>query len=333
MTHSSTVRATLAMLVSVTVGCGGGGGGGGTSTPNTPSGTLSPAARAYLTELVAVMQEHSLNRQRIDWNAFRTSVVTAAGAAQSVEQAFPAIRTALELLGDGHSIYQPVTGSPISAIRACGASNAGTPTLPDTVGYVRVGSFVGGTAEATAFANAVQQAIAGADRDGLPGWVVDLRGNGGGNMWPMLAGVGPVLGAGRVGHFIDALGAASAWEYRDGGSWLSGVLLQGVDTPYRLRHESPRVAVLIDGGTASSGEAIAIAFQRRPETRSFGTATCGLSTANQTFTMSDGARLGLTVSVMADRTRAPYGAQIAPDEPVSDPREAEQRAVAWLMAR
>jgi carboxyl-terminal processing protease len=280
--------------------------------------------------LIAVMQEHSINRGKIDWNTFRTTVMAAGGAAQSVEQTFPAIRTSLELLGDGHSFYRPVTGTSITAARACVAPNAGTPTLPPTVGYVRVGSFSGSNAEANAFANAIQGAIAGADRDGLAGWIVDVRGNGGGNMWPMLAGVGPVLGTGRAGYFIDPLGAATAWEYRDGGAWLSGVLLQGVDTPYRLRRESPRVAVLIDGATGSSGEAIVIAFQRRPETRSFGTATCGRSTANQQYTMSDGALLFLAVAVMADRTRSPYGAQIVPDEQVADPQEAEQRAVAWL---
>ena len=66
---SPAVRATLALLLlSVAGGCGGG---GGSSTPTTPSGTISPTARQYLTELVAVMQEHSINRQKIDWNAFR----------------------------------------------------------------------------------------------------------------------------------------------------------------------------------------------------------------------------------------------------------------------
>ena len=167
--------------------------------------------------------------------------MAAAGAAQSVEQTFPAIRTALELLGDGHSLYRPVTGTSISAARACVAPNADTPALPPTVGYVRVGAFSGSAAEATAFANAVQGAIASADRDGLAGWIVDVRGNGGGNMWPMLAGVGPVLGAGRVGYFIDALGAASAWEYRDGGSWLSGVLLQS------RRHAVPPASGIAEG--------------------------------------------------------------------------------------
>lgn len=331
MPSARAVIATLVLtLMSAAVGCGGG---DGASTPNTPSGTMSPAARQYLTELIAVMQEHSINRGKIDWNAFRTSVMAAGGAAQSVEQTFPAIRTALELLGDSRSSYRPVTGSPISVARACAAPGAGTPTLPDTVGYVRVTSFSGSAGEATAFANALQGAIAAADRDGLAGWVVDLRGNAGGNMWPMLAGVGPVLGTGRVGHFVDALGAANAWEYRDGGSWLGGLLFQGVDTPYRLRQESPRVAVLVDGGTAGSGEAIAIAFQRRPETRSFGAPTCGLTLVTQQFTMSDGALVFVAVGVMADRTRSPYGAQIVPDEQVTDPREAEQRAIAWLHTR
>ena len=291
---------------------------------------MSPTARQYLTELVAVLQEHSINRGKIDWNVFRTAVMAAGGAAQSVEQTFPAIRTALELLGDARSSYRPVTGTPISVARACAPPSVGTPTVPDTVGYVRVRSFSGTAGEATAYANALQGAISAADRDGLAGWIVDVRGNGGGNMWPMLAGVGPVLGAGRVGYFVDALGASNAWEYRNDGAWLDASLLQAIDTPYRLRRESPRVAVLFDGGTASSGEAIVIAFQRRPETRSFGTASCGLSLVTQQVTMSDGALVHVATGVMADRTRFSYGAPLAPDEAVTDPREAEQRAVAWL---
>ena len=64
------------------------------------------------------MQEHSINRQKIDWNVFRTSVMTAAGAAQSVEQTFPAIRTALEMLGDGHSLLPAGDGH----LHHCGSS-------------------------------------------------------------------------------------------------------------------------------------------------------------------------------------------------------------------
>jgi carboxyl-terminal processing protease len=83
-------------------------------------------------------------------------------------------------------------------------------------------------------------------------------------MWPMVAGVGPVLGEGVIGYFIDPTGVENAWEYRDGASWDNGVAQQRVDAPYRLRRDRPRVAVLTDGGVASSGEATVIAFRGAP---------------------------------------------------------------------
>jgi C-terminal processing protease CtpA/Prc len=99
-----------------------------------------------------------------------------------------------------------------------------------------------------------------------------------------------------------------------------------VPGPYRLRRERPRVAVLVDNGVASSGEATFIAFRQRADTRSFGVATCGLSTANSGFSMSDGALLNLTVSVMADRTKTRYGDQVAPDEIIADAAQVVARA-------
>ncbi len=111
-----------------------------------------------------------------------------------------------------------------------------------------------------------------------------------------------------------------------------GFVAQRVDAPYRLLRDRPKVAVLTDNGIASSGEATFIAFKKRPNSRSFGSATCGLSTANRGFALSDGALLNLTVSVMADRTKTPYGDSVQPDEVVADQLQAEQRAMAWLRA-
>ena len=103
--------------------------------------------------------------------------------------------------------------------------------------------------------------------------------------------------------------------------------------PYTLTAPASRVAVLTDRGVGSSGEAVAVAFRARPGTRSFGSPTCGLSTANQTFTLSDGSLLLLTVSVMADRTLTPYGESLVPDESVSGDAEVVQSAIAWLRGR
>jgi hypothetical protein len=289
---------------------------------------ISEAATRYLDELVGIMRSNSINRLKIDWDAFRTDVLAAADGAQRVWDTYPAIYVALSLLGDGHSSFVTPTGQWISAPnRTCLVEEESTPPLPDAIGYVKVPTFGGSTAQATDFANRVQRTIAASDHDGLIGWIVDLRGNTGGNMWPMIAGVGPVLGEGVVGYFIDPTGAEVAWSYHDGASWYDTTVAQRVSAAYRLRREWPRVAVLTDNQVTSSGEATAIAFRGRPDTRSFGVRTCGLSTSNRGFVMSDGATLLLTTATLADRNRALYGDVVTPDEVVADPFP---RAIAWL---
>jgi hypothetical protein len=301
-------------------------------TPATQTGTMSAQARQYLDQLVTVMQNNSIKRLTIDWTALRAEVFDAAKAAQSITDTFPAIRAAIARIGDGHSSYRSVSGTVIFVqTRVCaGSGGASGSAVPDSVGYVAVSSFAGTTAEAAAFANNIQSVIRSEDRETLAGWIVDLRGNTGGNMWPMVAGVGPVLGEGVLGYFVSPNGVETRWEYRDGASWIGSSIAQRVDAPYRLRREQPRVAVLVDGAVASSGEATFISFRQRPETRSFGLATCGLSTSNSQFTLSDGAVLTLTTTVMADRTRQAYGDRIAPDEAVSERDQLVPRAVAWL---
>jgi Peptidase family S41 len=304
------------------------------ASPTAPSAAASSAAAvaAHLDQLVTIMQSRSLNRASIDWPAFRSSVTAAAGSSQSIADAYPAIRTALSLLGDNHSFYVSATGTTISASsKRCSGLAFDPPLIPDRIGYVRVPAFSGSGSAAAEFAGALQRAITRADRSGLAGWIVDLRGNSGGNMWPMIAGIGPILDEGTLGYFVDPSGSESTWEYRGGAALLSGAPLQTL-TPYRLSDAHPRVAVLIDGGVASSGEAVAVAFRRRPGARSFGSPTCGLSTANATIPLNDGATLYLTVSVMADRGRVRYGEAIVPDEHIEDPTDTLRRALAWLQS-
>ena len=318
------------LVLVVALGTNACGGGNSPASPTPPADTMSPQARAYLEQMLGLMQANSINRLKIDWTSFRATVFAQAPTAQVVASTYPAIRGAITLLGDGHSSFSDPTGFVITPpTRACGVTGAATPTVPATIGYVRVPGFSGIGAGATAFANGLQRAIMAADRDGVIGWIVDVRGNRGGNMWPMVAGVGPLIGEGVIGYFIDPVGAESVREYRDGASWDHGVVQQRVDAPYRLRRQRPRVAVLTDSGTISSGEATVIAFKGRPDTRSFGAPTCGLSTAIENYPMSDGGSLNLAISVMADRTRTAYGFAVEPDE-IVDPGQVVERAIAWL---
>ena len=96
----------------------------------------------------------------------------------------------------------------------CGEVRApAAPTLPGEIGYVQVPAFSGSAEAATALANDLQRAVMSADQTDPIGWIVDVRGNGGGNMWPMIAGIGPVLGEGVAGYFIDPVGVETTSAY------------------------------------------------------------------------------------------------------------------------
>jgi hypothetical protein len=283
----------------------------------------------YLEEVLEVMENISINRKTIDWPVFKDNARLRAQGAASISDVLPAIKFALNALGDHHSFY--VNGSIVmSAFDLTCIASSGTVVNPiENVGYVKVTAFSGIGTEADSFAQGLQNTIKGQDKAGLKGWIVDLRGNSGGNMWPMIAGVGPVLGEGIVGYFIDPDNAESPWDYTNGRSRNSGTDLSVVQTPYKTIDTGPKVAVLIDQLTASSGEATAIAFVGRPNTKLFGVSTCGVSTANSGHLLSDGAWLYLTISVMADRNKGKKGGSIVPDVTVAGD-EVVGKAVEWL---
>jgi carboxyl-terminal processing protease len=307
------------------------------SPPSGPPTEMSVSTRIYLQNLLNIMENNALGRHEIDWPTFRAEVVAAGGTAQTVGELMPAIRRALELLGDGHSTFYPQGGGlavSAPALRDCSAAVTPMPPLPSDIGYVRIRSFNGTGAAAVGYAEEIRAEIQARDRPDLAGWIVDLRGNDGGNMWAMLSGVGPVLGEGKVGWFIDSDGIETSWSFRDNIVWIGETPVQSQPTAYQLiSEELPYVAVLTDRRVTSSGEAIAIAFRERPRTRAFGSATCGLSTANAFFALSDGAVLSLIIAVMADRTKQTYGDELVPDEGTATAELTVQRAVDWLRAQ
>jgi C-terminal processing protease CtpA/Prc len=161
------------------------------------------------------------------------------------------------------------------------------------------------------YRDAARDFIALARDKGTCGWILDLRGHGGGDMWPGMMGLAALLGPGPHGAFVNAKGREP---------WPSLPAPSPIDAP---------VAVLIGPRTGSSGEMIAIGFEGRPATRFFGASTAGLTTANRPYVLSDGAVLTVTTSKVEDRTGRRYDGPIPPDESAPGP-EAEAKALAWL---
>jgi C-terminal processing protease CtpA/Prc len=302
---------------------------------------ISDEASAYLTEALDIMQTNSLHRESIDWTALRTGTFAVAKHAQTPADTYGAIRFALSRLGDNHSSF--FTPDQFEQTLQLTASDNAVPRaklLSEKIGFIALPGYQG--SDGDEYAANIQKLIREIDSRNPCGWIVDLRENDGGNMWPMLAGIGPILGEGDLGAFVDSYGQKEIWSYRDGTALLDGQVQTQVNgQAYRLQASSPPVAVLIGVTTASSGEATAIAFRERPNARSFGQFTAGFTTANTPISLSDGALINITSAVDADRTGQIYGERIYPDEVVDDVNQytflmdeaIPQPAIDWLMSQ
>jgi hypothetical protein len=310
----------------------------------------SPEATRYIDSALKVMQEHFLHADRIDWPSLKQETLAQAAGAQTVVDTYPAIRFALAKLGDHHSYLQltqelsreeasrrPKLANP----SAMPAPPARKPTFPFPSPFrtrrVPEGAIVAGSTCPIAqiviplfggqerkdiddYATNVQKVIAELLPKSPRAWIVDLRGNGGGNLWAMLAGVGPILGEGETGASLQADRTKGIGYYEDGkAGWRNDAkdpfYARTTAAPIHLA-VMPPVAVLIDRETGSSGEGVAIAFRGRPDTRFFGESTYGAATSTFPYVLSDGAQLFLVTGVMLDKKGNEYPDGVIPDREV-----------------
>lgn len=290
-------------------------------------------AEAYLTEALDVMQFNSVRRRSVDWPDFRRQAVADARAlnARTPVDVHPVIEEALHRLGDGHSFFAAASPlEPAPREEMAGdlevAGDVAVVRLEGQAGYVRIGSFLRGGVDADALVDRYHAAMRAVEAGGeVCRWVVDVRGNGGGNMWPMLAAVGPLLGRGPVGYFLYPDGMLAPWVYEDGGAGLDEGPIAATSDPW-VSGATLWVAVLTDSLTASAGEAVAIAFRGTSHARSFGSSTWGVSTGNAAFPLADGSVIFLSVATMVDREGEVYGSALIPDEVVSGPTPDDEPA-------
>ncbi|HKQ73893.1 MAG TPA: S41 family peptidase [Blastocatellia bacterium] len=277
---------------------------------------MSAHAKAVLDTAISTVKQHALRRNDVDWAKVEPETRARAAGAQMTKDVYPAVKYLLRQLGDRHSHLR--TPSQTKAFQTGGAQNPipEVRSLTDGIGYVNVPGYSGAEPAAIReYTRRVHEAIASTAPSGACGWVVDLRSNTGGNMWPMLAGLKPFLGGAGLGAFANASGSSSMWSAGQN---------VGVEPPQALSAlESAHIAVLTGPQTGSSGEFVAVAFRGRPNTRSFGQPTAGVSTSNTPYPLPDGSMIFLTTEVAADRTGQRYGDKIVPDEIIEpSPRDA-----------
>jgi carboxyl-terminal processing protease len=298
---------------------------------------MSPEAFSYLNVALNIIQTNFYKTKDINWPKIRLLAYDVAMLANTPRETHPAIRVVISQLHENHSSFWEK--DQFEQFFSTDTEQLPTGYMIDSqVAYINFpGTIVTDAGQQQAYALRGQQLIRKLDNGGICGWIVDLRSETGGNMGPILAGIGPVLGEGHVGSFLLNNGNRMEWFYEQGQVKVDKTVMIDISSGmYDLQHPYPQVAVLTGHLTNSAGEAIVVAFRGRDKTRFFGGRTHGFPTGNQSFVLQDQAVIVLTTAYEADRTGQIYEGEIIPDE-VIDPVEGTdvtiEAASIWLLSQ
>lgn len=300
-----------------------------------PSADASQHADAT-TELRAaidILKTRHMNRDRLDWPAVERRAFDELKDKQaSPIEAYPVIWEIIRALGEKHTILVPasrwqdlMSGDPGPRV---------SPPLPvarvlgHRTGLLAIDGTWGSQKQDRSYVEAARSGLEQLETDGVCRFVVDLRGNTGGNMWPMVNGVASLLGDPPYGRFLITGGPDLPWDLRT--QWM-GMANEGVAAaePRTARPVAP-VAILLDKHTVSAGEFTAIAFEGRAHTMFFGEPTAGFVTSNSAVPLPDGARLAVSEGWSTDRIGRGYRVAVVPDRETAPGQPTLDAAIAWL---
>jgi hypothetical protein len=307
--------------------------------PLPPVPGASREAVAFFDGALRHMERFYLRKADIDWPSFRRQAYRRIEGARTARETFGALRATIVSLGkDAHNQLVAENWKEELGSRAPPSSRRPMFRLPalnahltkDGIAYISVPWFdsdgLGALyrlhdPEGRAYARRLREKLRALDAMSPRGWIVDLRGNQGGNMWPMLDGLAPLIGEGRVaaldmpqfGRRVDTwIVAGNSYS---GTPWFAGL----GSRPPPLKNGAAPVAILTGPATASAGEGVLVAFKGRPRTRQFGRATFGVPTSPASHALGDGAVLFVTIARQMDRLGRSYDGAIPPDEEIKEP--------------
>ncbi len=285
---------------------------------------ISDEAEAYFNAAVDTMKLYSINKHTIDWESIASEALETTNYAQSASETYDIIRYVLENIDEVPGFLVEPQYNP--GLLKVGRGQLEFPQnsfdvqtnlyavrITDKIGYIRIPYYTEDNEPVEDYAFIVRDLIKSVDTKSVVAWIVDLRGCFSGSLWQMVAGVGPIIGNGLAGKFIDADNNELSWYVESGKVRVDEYIAFEYEEPYELFNPDPYVAILTDSMTASSGEAVAISFIGRNNIRSFGNTTYGYSLARLGYELSDRAVIYFTVYEMADRNGTRYGYKVEPD--------------------
>ena len=264
----------------------------------------------YVKKAVRIMDRNGIYAQGSEWEKAKAEALAAKPS--SLEEAQEIVAQAGKVAGGKHTFL--MTADDMTENDTTAWEMPIVELLEGGIAAIKLPQFMGNSEDGIKYANTVLNALPNT----LQGVIIDLRGNRGGNMYPMIAAV----------HRFLPDDVILQLRTRRNDMKINVAYVMNVASVAQQAHIDCPVALLTDESTGSSGEAVLLCFRGLKNARTFGTPTAGYASCNQPFNLPDGSQLVLTTGEDVARTGEVFcDDPINPDVLTETPFEA---AIEWL---
>lgn len=269
----------------------------------------------YVRDAIQQMDRKGLYAKGEEWEAMKKEALSQ--EPETLEEAQEIINKAAKVAGGKHSYLMPANKAQAREKRSNEEVSPTVTIREDGICIIHLPAFAGDDENCLRYARTVLDSIP----DTVKGVCIDLRGNHGGNMYPMIASVHRFLPDDIFLKFKMRRRFQSVMPINK--EFVAKIV--GIDIEPRINCP---VAILTDEATASSGEAVLLSFRGLDNARVFGSPTAGYASANESIIFYNGSILALTVSCDIARTGEVFCEDpIIPDVETDSP---EEDAMSWL---
>lgn len=265
------------------------------------------------------LSEQDLNLWAMKWAA---EIVCSRGL-KEISDAHPVFKQAVKNLNDNHSQF--ITPSENEHFH----SPQNAPLMPSIellhngIGKLTIPEYSRPIEEWGEYVRISHEGIQKLIDAGVSKWIVDLRGNTGGSLPPMLASVAPFTKPETNGAFFhyyypnEYSGIYDGFRFEGSGFAIGKELIPDIKAPsFKISSYQPLV-ILADNLTGSAAEGACIALMSRPYCWLVGEPTAGGTTLvadGPEMNLSDGAKLCITSGLMADSKRRGHATPLYPSQ-------------------
>lgn len=255
------------------------------------------SAEEIVIQALKIVKEHSINSSKLNWDLIKREAIKI----KSDDDLCNVLQMLIDQLKDNHSYLIKADGKRWLTIKNDKKKDSEI-IIPyeklkdNNIAYILVNPMSStNDLDKDEYAQKLYDRIYSSYKSDMNGWILDFRENSGGQLWPMLAGLSPLINSDTAGYGVYPK-FSWIWWAKNG---QAGV---GANAHYQIKNRSKKIlkkrpiAILIGNKTASSGER-----------------TRGLATINQPYKLDNGIVMMLTSGYFGDRDKKIYSKGIEPD--------------------